>query len=135
VLAVLGARLLRAQHALRAVAVRDLRAGHRGRAGDRGRRDRRAQPRAAHVGPVRARPTIPLEVLSAAVREAFAEIDPVEPDAITDDAVIVAAGALVMAVAVAHEPAASAIPPPWEMTHPALLDPVIWALATAYQLG
>jgi hypothetical protein len=28
-----------------------------------------------------------------------------------------------------------AICAPLDMTHPALLDPVIWALATAYQLG
>jgi hypothetical protein len=57
-------------------------------------------------------------------------------------------GALVMAVTVADDPDAAErggrdvvdpstveIRPPWEMSHPILLSPAAWLVATAYQLA
>jgi hypothetical protein len=61
--------------------------------------------------------------------------------------VLVVTGALVMAVTVAHDPGAAdrdgsdevdperlEIPPPWQMSHPILLSPAGWLIATAYNL-
>lgn len=85
-----------------------------------------------------------VDAIAASARTALLRTAPVH---VTEEDVIVVAGALLLAVSVAHEPgspgddavqvAASEldIPKPWEMTHPVLLDPVMWAVATAYHLS
>jgi hypothetical protein len=83
---------------------------------------------------------VSLEAIGAAVRSTFADVAAVRPGA---GAVKVATGALLMAVVVAHRaneggrvaPAEVDVPPPWRVTDPPLVDPVIWLLATAYQDG
>jgi hypothetical protein len=80
---------------------------------------------------------ISVEAIAGAVRDAFA----LEPIVITDDAVVVVTGALVLAMSVADNPGGNVvvepdevpIRAPWQVTHPVLLDPVMWMVATAYQ--
>jgi hypothetical protein len=85
---------------------------------------------------------MPVAVIAATVRDAFAHVEPRDP---TEDAVLVATGALLLATVVADEPDAielgrepQVLPTnvevraPSEMTHPVLLHPAIWALATAW---
>lgn len=36
---------------------------------------------------------------------------------------------------VAEDPAGARLPPPWEVSHPVLQDPMIWLLSTAYNLS
>jgi hypothetical protein len=106
-----------------------------------------------------------LDVIGGAVRERFAGVplaepnipaeaydlagpdDRAEPD---DPAVRIVAGALLLGYALADErttarvrrddgPPAweniTSLPPPWQVTHPILLDPVLWMLGTALPEG
>ena len=82
-----------------------------------------------------------IPAVAGAVRGLFEGAEPREVD---DDTVIIATGALLFAMTIADEPDADeaggeqvassdiAVKPPWDVTHPILLDPVIWLLATAY---
>lgn len=83
---------------------------------------------------------LPLETIAAAVRGKFlgAQVD-FAPT--SEERVRTVTGALLLASTVAHrqpsdarsiDPSAVELPPPWEMTHPVLLDPVMWLVATAY---
>ena len=88
---------------------------------------------------------ISIDAVAGAVRGQFADV----PTAVaTEDAVLVVTGALVMAVTVAHDPGTAdregtdevdperlEIPPPWQMSHPILLSPASWLIATAYNLA
>jgi hypothetical protein len=90
--------------------------------------------------PPRADPSASYEAIGAAVREQLAG-QPVLPA--TDFSATVLAGALVMAYRLAddttRQPARSdgtrGLPPPWQVSHPALLDPILWMVGTAYHLG
>jgi hypothetical protein len=83
---------------------------------------------------------VSVEAVGAVVRSTFADVAAVQPGA---GAVHVATGALLMAVVVADRaneggrvaPAEVDVPPPWLVTNPPLVDPVIWLLDTAYQDG
>jgi hypothetical protein len=86
---------------------------------------------------------VSLEAISAVVRETLSgrrlETSP-ESD-------VVALGALLLAMAVANEPESrsggtDSVPPtevevlmPWDVSHPILLDPMIWVVAVAYHLA
>lgn len=84
--------------------------------------------------------SLSLDAISAAVWDLFADATNVRTD---DDAVLTATGAYLLAVAVADtetadrllEPTAlretSALPAPWDVSHPVLLDPALWMLGTA----
>lgn len=70
------------------------------------------------------------DAVGGVVRELFADQDIV----VTEASVPVVTGALLIAVQVAHEsddPVAAALIPPWEMSDPLLLDPVMWMVSTA----
>jgi hypothetical protein len=87
-----------------------------------------------------------LDAVSAAVRSTFSDIDLV---GISDEIVDTATGALLLAYSVADDDVrrrrASAedawprslgsLPPPWQVTHPGLLDPVMWMVGTAYEVA
>lgn len=88
-------------------------------------------------------PGISIDALAAAVRGTFigagieATTRPSTVEVIT--------GAMLLAVTVANQPTPPApkldsvdpaeidVPAPWEMTHPALLDPVMWMIIVAYR--
>jgi hypothetical protein len=81
---------------------------------------------------------VSLEAISAATASAFAGNEVINE--VTDERVIVATGALIMALVVANDqhgdgfvlsPSEVRLVAPWEATHPGLLDPVMWMLATA----
>lgn len=93
------------------------------------------------------RPTgeLSIEAVAASVRATFAGVElTAEP---TDEIVTTVMGALLMAEAVAHDPVArsksvggpfwpsavEAFPPPWNVSHPGLLDPVMWLIGTAFE--
>jgi hypothetical protein len=87
----------------------------------------------------RADPSVSYDAIGAAVREQLAGLPVLPP---TDLSVTVLAGALVMAYRLADDttqPARSdgtrGLPPPWQVSHPALLDPILWMVGTAYHLG
>jgi hypothetical protein len=79
-----------------------------------------------------------LDAISAAVRERVSGWEIV----IREDTVASIAGALTMAMVTAHRPAnaeawegdsgEAIVVAPWEVTHPVLLDPLMWMWATAY---
>ncbi|MGI8664842.1 MAG: hypothetical protein ACR2N4_02225 [Jatrophihabitans sp.] len=84
------------------------------------------------------------DVIGATVRERFAD-SRILPA--TDFSATVVAGALAMAYSLA-DPAYRAqlvtsltndieprLPPPWQVRYPALLDPTLWMLGTAYTIG
>lgn len=85
-----------------------------------------------------------IEAVAASVRSTFAR-SPISEA--TDAVVTTVMGALLMAEAVAHDPIARArssadriwpsdrepLPPPWAVSHPGLLDPVMWLIGTAYE--
>lgn len=88
-----------------------------------------------------------LDVIGGAVREQFAGVPLAEPN---DPAVTIATGALLLGYALADDPTTARVrrdygppawhnivglPPPWQVTHPILLDPVLWMLGTALQEG
>jgi hypothetical protein len=84
---------------------------------------------------------VSLDAIAAVVRLTFTAIQPMPP---SDGSIIVATGALLMGIVVADQsdgeneridPREVNVLPPWEVKHPALLDPVIWLLATAYNFG
>jgi|GEM_PF-3121585 len=88
---------------------------------------------------------VSIDAVSAAVRNTFAATEFVEP---SDEVVKVLMGALLLSLSVAHEPVARRratepadwpakveVPPPWEISHPGLLDPVLWMIGTAYSLA
>jgi hypothetical protein len=105
-------------------------------------RDRdRARLLAEAPGPVE----ISVDGVAGAVRGQFAGMPPLH---VTGDGATIVTGALVMAVAVADDPDAAElggsevvdpsnveIRPPWEVSHPILLSPAAWLLATAYHLA
>jgi hypothetical protein len=83
---------------------------------------------------------ISIDAIGATVAATFAdaEIDP------RPDADLIIHGAALVALAVADEGVAEqmshfepggeiAVKPPWKATHPALLDPIMWMILTAYQ--
>jgi hypothetical protein len=74
---------------------------------------------------------VSVDAVSDIVRQQFLEREIV----FTDAAVPIVTGALVIAARVAHEPDESVEEivrlAPWEMTHPLLLDPVMWMISTA----
>jgi hypothetical protein len=87
-----------------------------------------------------------LDAIGGAVREQFAGVALAEPN---DAAVTIAAGALLMGYALADDATEArrgddgeggwsqieSLPPPWQVTHPILLDPALWMLGTALQEG
>jgi hypothetical protein len=96
----------------------------------------------ARQDPPRPESSISIDAVGAAVRDAFAG----RVIEVTDDAVEIVTGALLLAMAVANRPgharsggemARAALDAnvqlPWEITHPILLDPVMWVVATAYE--
>ena len=88
---------------------------------------------------------VSLDAVAAVIRQTFASVsrEAIEPP--SDDDIATVTGALLLAVATAHRPASDergsramapgevVVPYPWEMTHPVLLDPVMWLIATAYR--
>jgi hypothetical protein len=86
---------------------------------------------------------ISLDAIAGAVRNMFGETPHEE---VNEHRAIIAIGGLVMAVTVADDPDAAdrsegaqvdprdvPIKRPWQMSHPILLSPAAWLLATAYQ--
>ena len=79
---------------------------------------------------------VPLAGIGGAIRGLFTPEYVVD---VTHADGIVVTGALVLAVNEAHNPGEPVdpktieIPPPWEMTHPILLPPAAWLVATAIQ--
>jgi hypothetical protein len=86
--------------------------------------------------------SISIDALGGAVRAAFTGkvLD------VTADAIDIVAGALLLSMAVANRPRLrghgpdavdaaleAKVAPPWRVTHPVLLDPVMWLIATAYE--
>ncbi|MFL5909157.1 MAG: hypothetical protein ACJ768_01090 [Gaiellaceae bacterium] len=85
---------------------------------------------------------VSIDAIGAVVRETFAG----RTLEVTPDVVAIVTGALLLSMAVANRPrwlgpigdrllsvaADAEIVPPWEVTHPVLLDPVMWLVATAY---
>ena len=85
-----------------------------------------------------------IDAVAAVVRNTFATTEIAE----SDDLETTVMGALLLALSVAHEPVAqrlAAAPrdwatavevvPPWAVSHPGLLDPVMWMIGTAYDLA
>jgi hypothetical protein len=73
---------------------------------------------------------VSVDAVGGVVRELFAEREIV----VTDASAAIVSGALLIAVQVAHEsddPVGAALLPPWEMSDPVLLDPVMWMVSTA----
>lgn len=91
-------------------------------------------------------PDVSVEAIGASVRSTFKGVELAEP---SDEVVVTVMGALLMADAVAHDPIAIArsaprptwpndnqpLPPPWAVSHPGLLDPVMWLIGTAYEIA
>jgi hypothetical protein len=89
---------------------------------------------------------VSIDAIGGSVRETFAGREFLDP---TPDAATIAAGSLLLAFSLADEtiaasrseqPAswpglANGLPAPWEVSHPVLLDPVIWMVGTAYALS
>jgi hypothetical protein len=86
---------------------------------------------------------ISIDAVAGAIRAQFSNTPSIHIDA---EAAIVVTGALVMAVTVADDPDAAErggisevhpreveIRAPWEMSHPILLSPAAWLIATAYR--
>jgi hypothetical protein len=87
---------------------------------------------------------ISIDAVAADARDVFESFQ-AEP---AEDAALVVTGALVIATTVAHDPDATGeqgehariapaeieLRPPWAMSHPVLLDPVMWVVAAAYSL-
>jgi hypothetical protein len=82
---------------------------------------------------------VSIDAVGATVRHAFAG----RSIEVTDDGVVIVTGALLLSMAVANRPRPRPADPelmdavpevglPWEITHPVLLDPVMWVIATAY---
>jgi hypothetical protein len=83
-----------------------------------------------------------VDVIGGAVREQFTGVSLVEPD---EHAITIVTGALLLGYALADDPTQAQrtedgyggwstieyLPPPWRVTHPVLLDPVLWMLGTA----
>jgi hypothetical protein len=82
-------------------------------------------------------PAPALDVIGAVIRRRFAG-RPIEP---AGDAELIVAGALISAMAVAdtgaevEELAEIEVRAPWTVSHPELLDPVMWLFATAFQIA
>jgi hypothetical protein len=107
--------------------------------------DEAALDEAVPIGEVPAG-AISIDVLGGAVREAFTGRELIYP---TPDAVTIATGSLLLAYSLADETIAArrsehpaywprledALPAPWEVSHPVLLDAVIWMVGTAYVLS
>lgn len=86
--------------------------------------------------------SISLEAIAAVVREAFATSAIVEPN---EEVARVALGAYFQALEIADQSEESRAlraddlpppvdgPPPWEVSYPVLLDPVMWLIAAAYE--
>jgi hypothetical protein len=89
--------------------------------------------RAAFSAPVSGLDRLPeglVDTVGGAVRERFAGREIVIPPA----AALIVTGALVLAVEVAddsEDPFEAALRPPWELSDPLLLDPVMWMVSTA----
>jgi hypothetical protein len=89
---------------------------------------------------------ISLDAIGGAVRERFADTELLEP---SDDAVTTVTGALLLGYDLADAGTAAPrddpsfrwpedvvrLPRPWRITHPILLDPVLWMLGTALPEG
>jgi hypothetical protein len=100
---------------------------------------------AAPAGPVPPG-AVSIDAVGGSVREAFAGREFIDP---TGPAVTIAAGSLLLAYSLAdvsiaargiEQPvswpgAVDRLSPPWAVSHPVLLDPVIWMVATAYLLS
>jgi hypothetical protein len=93
-------------------------------------------------GPWEEEAAVSIDAVGAAVRDAFAG----RPIELTGHAVEIVTGALLLSMAVANRPRTVAQGPglvgaaleaevarPWDITHPVLLDPVMWVVATAYE--
>jgi len=86
---------------------------------------------------------VSIDAVAAAVRETFMP----QSLRIPPQGEVIVTGALLLAMTVADHPAAvepheAQVPapqiqirPPWEITHPVLLDPVMWLVATAYHVA
>jgi len=85
--------------------------------------------------------TMAIEPIAAAVRTTFGSVELAE---FTPEVVVTVTGALILATQTADAGSRATlasrvlgpqeIPAPWTVTHPALLDPVLWMVGTAYQL-
>jgi hypothetical protein len=85
--------------------------------------------------------TLSIDRIAAAVRATFRAVDLAE---LTPEVVVTVTGALALATRTADARSRASvssrvlgepeISPPWAVTHPALLDPVLWMVGTAYQL-
>lgn len=95
------------------------------------------------LGPDGRTADLSFDAIGASVRERFAG-RPIEPA--TQFSATVVAGALVMAYTLADPPYAARrleleagleprLPPPWQVSNPAILDPTLWMLGTAYTIG
>lgn len=90
------------------------------------------------------RGTVSFDAVGGAVRAAFLGREFLEA---TEDAVTTVAGALLLAYHIADADAGAQraddsrdwmtveVRPPWEVSRPVLLDPVMWMMGTAYALG
>jgi hypothetical protein len=89
---------------------------------------------------------VSIEAISAAVAATFADADVAPPDTRSATDAVLGAVLLAMSIADARNPTlvpgSSAeemegveIVAPWQVTHPVLLDPVMWMILTAYQLA
>lgn len=104
--------------------------------------------RLAEAGPAGPVPpgAVSIDVIGGSVREAFLGHRLLEP---TPEAVSIAAGSLLLGYSLAEQTIAASraespfgwperaydFPPPWQVSHPVLLDPVMWMIGTAYVLA
>lgn len=75
---------------------------------------------------------VSFDAIGSVVRELFVDQEIIRPEA----SVPIVAGALLIAAELAHDaadPVEAALTPPWEMSDPLLLDPVMWMVCTAAQ--
>lgn len=102
----------------------------------------------AEAGPAGPVPpgAVSIDAIGGSVREAFRDRRLLEP---TPEAVTIAAGSLLLGYSVAEQTIAAwraesplnwpeqahDFPPPWQVSHPVLLDPVMWMIGTAYTLA
>jgi hypothetical protein len=89
---------------------------------------------------------VSIDAVGGAVREAFTGNEFLEP---TGHAAMIAAGSLLLAYSLADETVAAwrrdhpaywpgleyRLPAPWQVSHPVLLDPVMWMVGTAYLMS